>query len=318
MGKRTGRREWLSMVARGVAASTVGVLGSARAARANDVGGRSAHQAHRRADDGEPLVRPHVRADDERDSRPARCPRGRVDQRRRRGQRAPADRRCGVSGAAPRRSTARFLERERPDLRASGTAGTGPAAAGHAGICRELCAIGRQPGQHHEMLQPGPCADHPRTGQELSRVRQLVLRGAGPDESQPRLRALRDVLRPGRQRPGVVGVGQPEAGSRHLRSPPQSRPDGQDLLLQRAERDDRHDVSLVVLLRALSRFREGLPEQPAAGLFVHRAAVRGSGRRHAGRRPSSRQLRPRGRSVHPKHLRGDPLDPTRCGARPCS
>ena len=39
MGKRTGRREWLSMVARGVAASTAGMLGSARAARSNDVGG---------------------------------------------------------------------------------------------------------------------------------------------------------------------------------------------------------------------------------------------------------------------------------------
>ena len=39
MGKRTGRREWLSMVARGVAASTVGMPGSARAARSNDVGG---------------------------------------------------------------------------------------------------------------------------------------------------------------------------------------------------------------------------------------------------------------------------------------
>src|SRR5262245_60014367 len=39
VGKTTGRREWLSMVARGAAASTVGVLGSARAARSNDVGG---------------------------------------------------------------------------------------------------------------------------------------------------------------------------------------------------------------------------------------------------------------------------------------
>jgi phospholipase C len=39
MGKRTGRREWLSMVARGAAASTVGVLGSPRAVRSNDVGG---------------------------------------------------------------------------------------------------------------------------------------------------------------------------------------------------------------------------------------------------------------------------------------
>src|SRR4029453_9793004 len=39
MGMRTGRREWLSMVARGVAASTVGTLGSARVARSNDVGG---------------------------------------------------------------------------------------------------------------------------------------------------------------------------------------------------------------------------------------------------------------------------------------
>ena len=39
MGKRTGRREWLSMVARGVAASTVGLPGSVRVAGANDVGG---------------------------------------------------------------------------------------------------------------------------------------------------------------------------------------------------------------------------------------------------------------------------------------
>ena len=39
MGKRTGRREWLSMVARGAAASTVGALGSPRAVRSNDVGG---------------------------------------------------------------------------------------------------------------------------------------------------------------------------------------------------------------------------------------------------------------------------------------
>src|SRR6185503_552019 len=39
MGKRTGRREWLSMVARGVAASTVGVPRSVRAAQTNDVGG---------------------------------------------------------------------------------------------------------------------------------------------------------------------------------------------------------------------------------------------------------------------------------------
>lgn len=39
MGKTTGRREWLSMVAQGAAASTGGVLGSARAGRSNDVGG---------------------------------------------------------------------------------------------------------------------------------------------------------------------------------------------------------------------------------------------------------------------------------------
>ena len=39
------------------------------------------------------------------------------------------------------------------------------------------------------------------------------------------------------------------------------RKSGKDLLLQPAERDDRDDVPAVVLLRALSRFREGLPEQ---------------------------------------------------------
>jgi len=38
-------------------------------------------------------------------------------------------------------------------------------------------------------------------------VRQLVRLGAGPDESQPRLRALRHVLRPRRQRPRVVHDG---------------------------------------------------------------------------------------------------------------
>jgi len=39
MGKVTGRREWLSMVARGAAAATVGVGGRPRAARADDGGG---------------------------------------------------------------------------------------------------------------------------------------------------------------------------------------------------------------------------------------------------------------------------------------
>jgi len=36
MAKTTGRREWLSMVARGAAAATVGVLGQPRAARSDD------------------------------------------------------------------------------------------------------------------------------------------------------------------------------------------------------------------------------------------------------------------------------------------
>src|SRR5262245_11657548 len=39
MGKTTGRREWLSMVARGAAAATVGVGGRPRAVRADDGGG---------------------------------------------------------------------------------------------------------------------------------------------------------------------------------------------------------------------------------------------------------------------------------------
>ena len=38
MGKTTGRREWLSMVARGAAAATVGVGGRPRAVRADDAG----------------------------------------------------------------------------------------------------------------------------------------------------------------------------------------------------------------------------------------------------------------------------------------
>ena len=36
MAKTTGRREWLSMVARGAAAATAGVLGQPRAARSDD------------------------------------------------------------------------------------------------------------------------------------------------------------------------------------------------------------------------------------------------------------------------------------------
>src|SRR5438445_11862450 len=39
MAKTTGRREWLSMVARGAAAATVGVLGQPRAARPDGDGG---------------------------------------------------------------------------------------------------------------------------------------------------------------------------------------------------------------------------------------------------------------------------------------
>src|SRR5262245_14859822 len=38
MAKTTGRREWLSMVARGAAASTVGIVRPARAARAQESG----------------------------------------------------------------------------------------------------------------------------------------------------------------------------------------------------------------------------------------------------------------------------------------
>ena len=39
MAKTTGRREWLSMVARGTAAATVGVLGQPHAARSDENGG---------------------------------------------------------------------------------------------------------------------------------------------------------------------------------------------------------------------------------------------------------------------------------------
>src|SRR5262245_3829743 len=39
MGKTTGRRQWLSMVARGAAAATVGIGGRPRAARSDEGGG---------------------------------------------------------------------------------------------------------------------------------------------------------------------------------------------------------------------------------------------------------------------------------------
>ena len=167
MAKTTGRREWLSMVARGAAAATVGVLGQPRAARSDDGGGhpRIKHivvlmMENRSFDHMFGLMMDEIPG-----LRGVRSGEWtNVDDK---GNVHRADRRRGVPGAAPRRSAARFLEREPADLRAPGTAGAAAAAAGHAGIRRDLCASRRQPGQHHEMLQPGatcrPSARWPRT-----------------------------------------------------------------------------------------------------------------------------------------------------------
>jgi hypothetical protein len=216
------------MIARGAAASTVGVLGSPRAVRSNDVGGdpRIKHivvlmMENRSFDHMFGLLMseiPGLRGVRE-------------------GEWTNVDDRGNVHALTADAAYQGQLRVDPPhdfwsvndQSSPTGTAGARPPRPDGS---PQTPASGRQSGQHHECFS-GPGAGHPRPGQELPLIATTGSPRCRLDESQPRLRALRDVLRPGRQRPDSgswrsTGLNTASAVA------PQSRPDGQDL--QRAER----------------------------------------------------------------------------------
>jgi len=113
----------------------------------------------------------------------------------------------------------------------------------HAGIRRDLCASRRQPGQRHEVLQPAATADHAaRSPRIISCATNWFASLPGP--TNPNRAFAHFGTSFGRVDNGPVWFREPISARKRASTVDwRWRQDGQDLLLQPAERDDRDDVS---------------------------------------------------------------------------
>ena len=162
--------------------------------------------------------------------------------------------------------------------------------------------------QNHVRVQAEPAAGPDDAREGIRGVQRVVFVDPGSDAVQPRVRALRHVVRAGGD--GVVVRG--AADGQHLRPSRRERPERQGLLLRPVELEPGSAEPAQEPaggVRHISRLPAVVRGRYPAGLLVHRAELhRSPGRRR--RRPGVGSApgppRPRGRSVHRLDLQRHP------------
>ena len=191
-------------------------------------------EAHRGADDGEPLLRPHARLAAQEDPRIDGFPDDWTNP-------GPDGQPVGVKlKAAYRGQLTPDPEHHFPDVdRQIFNGDTSPnRVAAMTGFVRNYydAAPGHRPcGADHVRVQAGAVAGPDDAGAAVRGVQRVVLVHSRADALQQGVCALRHVVRPGRH--GMVV--RDEADRQHLRSPDRAGPDRQGLLLRSVELESR-------------------------------------------------------------------------------